>query len=180
MHVELPSWVHELAVPPTDASRDDRMRYVLALGRENVRREGGPFAAAIFNIDTGECVGKGVNLVQALNCSMLHAEVVAIIEAESCLHSYTLSGHGKFELYSSAEPCAMCLGAIPWSGVQRLICGARDEDVRAIGFDEGAKPDPWQDALRFRGIEVFDGVLRAEAVDLLTSYLRNGGTIYNG
>jgi tRNA(Arg) A34 adenosine deaminase TadA len=43
----------------------------------------------------------------------------------------------------STEPCALCLGAIPWSGIRRLVCGARDEDARSIGFDEGEKVPYW-------------------------------------
>jgi len=180
MQIELPSWVDSIPVPTLDASREERMRFVIALAHENVLKGGGPFASAIFNVDTGACVGKGVNLVQALHCSVLHAEIVALIEAESSLRSYSLSACGTFELYTSAEPCAMCLGAIPWSGVQRVVCAARDADVRAIGFDEGVKPQPWADVLRSRGIEVIVDVLRNEAIDVLTRYVQTGGTIYNG
>lgn len=180
MHIELPSWIDDVAIPAFNASREHRMRFVIELAKCNVRHGGGPFAAAIFDIESGECVGRGVNLVQALQCSMLHAEVVAIIEAERTVRSYSLSQNGAFELYSSAEPCAMCLGAIPWSGVRRVVCAARDEDVRAIGFDEGMKPQPWSEALTSRGIEVVVDVLRTEAVDVLASYISTGGIMYNG
>lgn len=74
----------------------------------------------------------------------------------------------------------MCLGAIPWSGVSRLVCGARDEDARRIGFDEGDKPSDWIGRLRKRGIEVVRDVSRTEAVSVLEEYARNGGIIYNG
>jgi tRNA(Arg) A34 adenosine deaminase TadA len=83
------------------------------------------------------------------------------------------------ELVSSTEPCAMCLGAIPWSGVRGLVCGARDEDARAAGFDEGTKPANWAKALDERGIEVVRDVLRDEAREVLRSYVSGGGTIYN-
>ena len=74
----------------------------------------------------------------------------------------------------------MCFGAIPWSGVRRLVCGARDEDARAIGFDEGPKLPDWVDALEARGIAVVHDVLRDEAVAILRHYQESGGIIYNG
>ena len=73
----------------------------------------------------------------------------------------------------------MCLGATPWSGVSTLIVGARDEDARAIGFDEGSKPDDWVAYLEGRGIGVQLDVLRDEAADVLREYMRTGGEIYN-
>ena len=73
----------------------------------------------------------------------------------------------------------MCLGAIPWSGVRGLVCGARDADARGIGFDEGAKPTDWVEALESRGIRVRQDVCRDEAVAVLREYAENGGPIYN-
>ena len=73
----------------------------------------------------------------------------------------------------------MCLGAIPWSGVRRVVCGARGEDACAIGFDEGAKPADWVAELTGRGIEVTRDVLRSEARAVLNHYHTTGGLIYN-
>ena len=73
----------------------------------------------------------------------------------------------------------MCFGAIPWSGVRRVLCGARASDAEAIGFDEGPKPKAWMAALRQRGITVIRDLCRAEAVTVLQQYKRNRGTIYN-
>jgi tRNA(Arg) A34 adenosine deaminase TadA len=73
----------------------------------------------------------------------------------------------------------MCLGAIPWSGVRSVICGARDQDARRIGFDEGSKPDRWVKSLENRGIRVFRDVLREEALAVLLDYHKRGGLIYN-
>ncbi|WP_217995186.1 hypothetical protein [Methylogaea oryzae] len=73
----------------------------------------------------------------------------------------------------------MCLGATLWSGVKSLLCGARDEDARAIGFDEGPKPADWADQLRRRGIAVTRDVMRDEACKVLQRYKNQGGTIYN-
>ena len=73
----------------------------------------------------------------------------------------------------------MCLGATPWSGVRHLVCAARDEDARAVGFDEGVKPTLWVGALEERGITVERDVLRQEAADVLREYADRGGEIYN-
>lgn len=73
----------------------------------------------------------------------------------------------------------MCLGASHWSGVRRVVCGAADSDAAAAGFDEGPKPDDWVAALRQRGIEVVEGLLRHEAAAVLAEYKLRGGEIYN-
>jgi tRNA(Arg) A34 adenosine deaminase TadA len=67
-----------------------------------------------------------VNVVVTHNCSILHAEMVAIALAQKKLGRYDISDEGKsdYELVASTELCAMCFGAIPWSGVTRLVCGA--------------------------------------------------------
>ena len=74
----------------------------------------------------------------------------------------------------------MCLGAIPWSGIRRLICGAPGRDACDIGFDEGVKVPDWTDTLESRGITVLQDVLRKEARDVLIKYKESGGLIYNG
>ncbi|MDZ7725356.1 MAG: hypothetical protein U5R06_21685 [candidate division KSB1 bacterium] len=94
--------------------------------------------------------------------------------------STDLSRHsGRLVLYSSAEPCLMCFGAVLWSGVRGLVYGAAKADVEAIGFDEGPKPADWIESLRERGVEVISGVLRDEAVRVLNTYARQNGVIYN-
>jgi tRNA(Arg) A34 adenosine deaminase TadA len=74
----------------------------------------------------------------------------------------------------------MCLGAIPWSGLRRLVCGARDEDARRLGFDEGAKPAGWIRSFQDRGIDVVRDVMRPEAREILKTYIDRGGPVYNG
>lgn len=157
------------------------MRFVIDLARRNIeRRTGGPFAAAIFETDGGRLVAAGVNLVEGSNCSIAHAEMLAIALAQQSIGHYDLARDGVMrELVTSTEPCAMCLGAIPWSGVQRVVCGARGEDACAVGFDEGAKPTDWIGALRSRGIEVVPDLLRRAAQAVLQDYRDSGGTIYN-
>jgi tRNA(Arg) A34 adenosine deaminase TadA len=73
----------------------------------------------------------------------------------------------------------MCFGAIHWSGILSLVCGARDEDARAIGFDEGPKLPDWVSALNDRGIRVTRDVLRGEATAVLKEYAAKGGILYN-
>jgi tRNA(Arg) A34 adenosine deaminase TadA len=152
------------------------------LSRLNVRNgTGGPFGAAIFERETGRLLAPGVNLVVGSGCSVFHAEMVAVMVAQKVLETFDLGSEGlpPYELVASTEPCAMCLGATPWSGVRHLVCGARDEDARAVGFDEGAKMAEWVGSLEDRGISVELGVLRDEAVAVLREYAALGGEIYN-
>jgi tRNA(Arg) A34 adenosine deaminase TadA len=86
----------------------------------------------------------------------------------------------RCELVTSTEPCAMCLGAVAWSGVRSVLCGAREEDARAVGFDEGPKPVDWKAALTDRGIKVTADVHCAEAAAVLRLYAAAGNPIYNG
>jgi tRNA(Arg) A34 adenosine deaminase TadA len=164
------------------ASVEGRMRFVIALANENVRRgTGGPFGAAVFNIASHELIAPGINCVLSSRCSVLHAEIVAIMLAQKKAGSYTLSREDlpQVELVTSIAPCAMCLGAIPWSGIKRLVCGGRDEDARAVGFDEGAKVDNWEKSLAVRGIETITDVCREEASAVLQKYRSQNGVIYN-
>ncbi len=184
LRLELPSW---LATRFDHAARQryprvgERMQLVLALCREQVTQgTGGPFAAGIFDRANGRLLAVGVNRVEPENCSLLHAEMVAILGAQQEVGQWNLSAaHRDCELVSSAAPCAMCLGAIPWAGLRSLVCAARDEDVRAIGFDEGCKPQPWTQGLIAAGIEVMEDVQRDAAADILRSYQAQGGGIYN-
>jgi tRNA(Arg) A34 adenosine deaminase TadA len=159
------------------------MRLAVKLSRLNIENEtGGPFGAAIFDTATHRLLAPGVNLVTGADCSVLHAEIVAIMVGQQVVGSYDLGfdREGGYELVSSCEPCAMCLGAIPWSGVRRLVCGARDDDARRIGLDEGAKPENWPRELEQRGITVSRDVCREAAAAVLDRYAAGGGAIYNG
>ena len=181
--IRLPDWINGLVAtsPEVFPNVEDRMRFVIALARQNVQHEtGGPFASAVFE-RSGRLIALGVNMVVSSNCSVLHAEIVALAFAQKALGRYDLSDGGRlhYDLVASAEPCAMCFGAVPWSGVRRLVCGARDEDARAIGFDEGPKLDDWVSALHNRGIVVVRDIFREEAAAVLREYVAAGGTIYN-
>lgn len=179
MIVTLPSWVADVT-PPTSRADDDVMRYVIDLARGNVEHgTGGPFACAIVS-ENGDILGVGVNLVEHTKCCVFHAEIVAIINASEHRDDWNLSNTCPATLYTSAEPCAMCMGAIPWSGVSRIVVAARDEDVRAIGFDEGVKPIDWIGVYHRREISVRCDVLREESIAVLRAYAERGGLLYNG
>jgi tRNA(Arg) A34 adenosine deaminase TadA len=180
--LRLPPWLGALAQQERRAfdSTESRMRFAIELARQNVeQRTGGPFGAAVFEAGSGKLVSVGVNLVEASNCSMAHAEMMAIALAQQAAGHCDLSAAGVYELATSTEPCAMCLGAIPWSGVRRVVCAAHGEDAAAIGFDEGAKPADWVGELQKRGIAVVRDVRRDEARDVLQQYAKAGGLIYN-
>lgn len=181
--LELPRWAQSLArqTEQTFDTVETRMRLAIELSRRNVEEgTGGPFGAAVFEADTGKLVAVGMNLVEPLRCSLAHAEMLALALAQQAVEHYDLSHEGTaYELVTSTEPCAMCLGAIPWSGVRRIICGAHGEDACAIGFDEGAKPADWVGELRKRGVEVVRDIMRQEAQAVLRQYAEAGGKIYN-
>jgi tRNA(Arg) A34 adenosine deaminase TadA len=175
--IPIPSWIDEIVASHGGGFPDDRARMQLAvrLSRENVERGGGPFGAAIFAGD--RVIAAGVNRVLDCQLSIAHAEIVAIMRAQTRMASQPTAA-GPLALVTSCEPCCQCFGALVWSGVTELVCGALTSDAEAVGFDEGPKPDNWPEALKLRGIAVRLGVLRDEAREVLNEYKRRGGTIY--
>jgi guanine deaminase len=107
------------------------MRRAIALALENVRAGGGPFAAVIAK--DGKIVAEGANRVTASNDPTAHAEVVAIREACRALGAFQLAG---CELYTTCEPCPMCLGAIYWARPARVFYAGNAADAAAAGFDD--------------------------------------------
>ena len=181
--LRLPDWVDEYLADRRGefATAEQRMRLAVELAELNHRRgTGGPFGAAIFEED-GRLVSVGVNLVVQSSCCFAHAEMVAIGIAQQRLGAYDLGEPDRppHELVTSTEPCAMCLGAIAWAGLRRLVCGARDSDAREVGFDEGSKLADWITALERRVIAVVRDVCRDDAREVLRRYAEEGGTIYN-
>lgn len=161
---------------------DDKMALAIELSRQNVLRgTGGPFGAAVYEVGSGALVAIGVNSVTRLNNSVLHAEVLALMLAEQRVGSYTLLAAGlpQHELFTSCDPCAMCLGAALWSGVRRIVTAADRTDATALRFDEGPVFPESYAYLEERGVEITRGVLRREAVAVLELYQRQGGSIYN-
>jgi guanine deaminase len=108
------------------------MERAIALATENVTSgRGGPFGAVIVRGD--EIVATGVNLVTASNDATAHAEVVAIRNACAALKSFQLSG---CEIYTSCEPCPMCLSAIYWARCEGIFYGNSATDAAVAGFDD--------------------------------------------
>lgn len=181
--IGLPDWIADVVDFDGEyATREQRMRLCIELARHNVVRErGGPFGAAVFELESGRVVGAGINRVVALNNSVLHAEIVAFMEAEARVGSYTLAAEHipAHELVTSCEPCAMCLGAALWSGVRRIVCGATRQDAAELRFDEGPVFPQSHRYLEERGVEIVQEVLRDEALAVFRLYLEQGGTIYN-
>ena len=108
------------------------MGRAIELSRVHMRAgEGGPFGAVI--VRDGQIVSEGYNDVIASNDPTAHAEVMAIRKAASRLGSFRLEG---CEIYTSCEPCPMCLGAIYWARIERIYFGNTAEDARELGFDD--------------------------------------------
>ena len=107
------------------------MREAIKLSAESVRSGGGPFGAVI--VRNGEIIARGENRVTVCNDPTAHAEVSAIREAAARLGTYDLSG---CEIYSSCEPCPMCLGAIYWARLDRLYYAGTRADAANVGFDD--------------------------------------------
>lgn len=108
------------------------MEKAIALALENIATsKGGPFGAVI--VKNNEIIAQGVNLVTATNDPTAHAEIVAIRNACTKLTSFQLKG---CTLYTTCEPCPMCLGAIYWSRCDAVFYGATKVDAAAVGFDD--------------------------------------------
>ncbi len=107
------------------------MKIAIELAEENVKNGGGPFGAVI--VKDGAIVGKGVNTVTSSNDPTAHAEVNAIRNACKNLSSFQLD---DCEIYSSCEPCPMCLGAIYWARPNKLYFAASKTDAANAGFDD--------------------------------------------
>jgi len=108
------------------------LKQAIDLAVENVRRDGGPFAALV--VKDGIVISTGTNQVTRTNDPTAHAEIVAIREACRVLGDFQLAG---CDIYASCEPCPMCLGAIYWARPARVFHAATHEDAAAAGFDDG-------------------------------------------
>jgi len=184
MHCQviLPEWLDSFVEEWPDALEtvEQRMRLAVELSAENVRHgTGGPFGAIVVEDQSNHLVSVGVNLVTTLELSIAHAEVVALSLAQSAISNWNLGEKVDVQLVTSCEPCAMCFGAVPWSGVTSLAWGARKEDAETAGFDEGDKPGNWVQTLENRGIQTQPDILREEAAAVLARYARKEGAIYH-
>ena len=108
------------------------MRRAIELAQQGIdRNDGGPFGAVV--VRDGEIIGEGCNQVTSTNDPTAHAEVVAIRNACRHLESFQLAG---CTIYTSCEPCPMCLGAIYWARPERLYFACTREDAAHIAFDD--------------------------------------------
>lgn len=181
----LPDWVadelHQL--PPVLPTLQERMAVVLRCSRLNFQaRTGGPFAAGVFERDTGRLVALGVNRVLASGCSSAHAEVMALSLAQKRLGTYDLGGPGlsAHQLVVNWRPCAMCYGALLWSGVRSLVIAGEGPELEQLtGFDEGPVHPRWRGELERRGIEVHADILREEAIAAFQEFSASRSFVYN-
>ncbi len=112
-------------------SKQNWMQRAIELSKENVNQGGGPFGAVI--VRNGKIVGEGVNRVTASNDPTAHAEVEAIRNACKNLQTFELA---DCEIYTSCEPCPMCLSAIYWSHISKIFYGNTKKDAADINFDD--------------------------------------------
>ena len=134
------------------------MQMAIELSIENVANGGGPFGAVI--VRDGEVIATGTNRVTANNDPTAHAEVSAIREACAKERSFKLHG---CTCYTSCEPCPMCLSALYWAGVSRIVYGNTKEDAKAINFDDSFIYDEIAKPYALRSIPC-ENLMREEAL----------------
>jgi tRNA(Arg) A34 adenosine deaminase TadA len=181
----LPDWALAALndLPPNLPTLEERMAAVIEFARQNFLHDtGGPFAAGVFERDSGKLVVIGVNRVVPSNCSSAHAEVMALSLAQHLLRTYDLGGPSMpaHQLVVNWRPCAMCYGAVLWSGIRSLvIAGSGPELEQITGFDEGPIHPQWRQELQNRGIEFIENVLREEALAVYREFAAAGRLVYN-
>ncbi|MCW4454119.1 nucleoside deaminase [Flavobacterium sp. MXW15] len=181
VHLTLPVWIHD-AVDPGTAYAGDEAKVALAieLSRLNVEAAtGGPFGAVVFGPDD-RVIAAAVNRVVPHTTSLAHAENMAYMLAQQRLQTPRLNDVlSPVTLATSSQPCCQCYGATIWAGIDRLLIGARAEDVMELTeFDEGPLPADWVGELEKRGIEVVRDLHRDAARAVLRHYGQNDGARY--
>jgi len=185
LSIDLPDWTiparHDL--PACMPTLEERMAAVIKFSRLNFEHKtGGPFAAGVFERNSGRLVTMAVNCVVPFHCSSAHAEIMALSLAQQQLGTYDLGGPGlqNHQLAVNCRPCAMCYGALLWSGIRSLVVAADGPEMEEItGFDEGPLPTQWQQELEKRGIEVVTDILRPEAIGVFRDFAASQPLIYN-
>lgn len=136
----------------------------------------GPFEAAIYDRN-GTRIATATNSVELNNCSHNHAEMNVIRIVEEKFGTWNLAPQ-NLVLYTTSEPCMMCMGGILWSGIRKVVYGVPSDRVEAItGFDEGFKPD-WKNEFVQRGIEVVGPIAVEEGEAVHREYVRRGNKVY--
>ena len=186
VHLTLPAWVHEAVdTARVYVSDEDKVLLAISLSRQNIAAAtGGPFGAAVFGPDD-RIIAVGVNRVLTQSCSLAHAETMAYMLAQLRTQRARLNldeagqALGPITLATSAQPCCQCYGATFWAGIDRLLIGARSEDVEALTeCDEGPLPVDWAGELERRSIQVVRDVHRDAAREVLKAYGELGGARY--
>jgi tRNA(Arg) A34 adenosine deaminase TadA len=143
----------------------DFMRRAIALALENVRTaNGGPFAALV--VKDGRAIAQGTNRVTSSNDPTAHAEIIAIREACRSLRDFQLTG---CDLYTTCEPCPMCLGAIYWARPARIFYAGTAADAAAAGFDDSFIYDELKLAPAGRRIPTAQ-ILREESLAIFAAW----------
>lgn len=141
------------------------MDQAIALALENIHNGGGPFAALV--VRDGSVIATGANRVTATNDPTAHAEIVAIREACRKLGTFQLD---NCEIYTTCEPCPMCLGAIYWARPERIFFAATASDAAAAGFDDAFIYDEIQTPPNERRIPMTE-MGRSEALAIFQAWL---------
>jgi guanine deaminase len=148
------------------------MEKAIALATENVTSgRGGPFGALV--VRGGEIVASGTNLVTATNDPTAHGEIVAIRNACTVLRTFQLHG---CEIYSSCEPCPMCLAAIYWARCDAIFYGGRAADAAAAGFDDAFLYEEMNRPIDQRTIPAVN-LLRKKAISSFDAWRARAGRI---
>jgi guanine deaminase len=148
------------------------MQRAIELSIQNVRTgKGGPFAAMV--VRGGDIVGTGVNRVTSANDPTAHAEVIAIREACQRLATFQLSG---CDLYTTCEPCPMCLGAIYWARLDSIFYGNTRDDAARIGFDDALIYGQVCGPLEHRKIPMRP-LMREQALEAFREWERSGSKV---
>lgn len=143
------------------------MREAIRLSRENVRDgKGGPFGCVV--VKEGAVIARGTNLVTSTNDPTAHAEVTAVREACRTLGTFQLTG---CDVYTSCEPCPMCLGALYWARPDRIFFANGRQDAAAAGFDDLFIYDELPKAPAARRIPTVQ-MLREEALEVFREWER--------
>jgi guanine deaminase len=148
------------------ADKKDFMAIAIQLAAENLNhKRGGPFGAVV--VRNGKIIGQGVNTVISDNDPTAHAEVNAIRDA--CKHLNNFQLH-NCEIYSSCEPCPMCLGAIYWARPSKIYYGAGKQDANHAGFDDASIYQEFAIPYETRKIPVHQ-MMREEAIEVFKKWI---------
>lgn len=148
-----------------ETSPEAFMREAIKLSRENMHlHNGGPFGAVV--VRDGKIIGRGANRVTSTNDPTAHAEVMAIRQACTAINNFSLAG---CEIFSSCEPCPMCLSAIYWARIEKIYYANTQKDAAGIDFDDAFLYEQIALPMQSRSIPVVS-LLRSEALPVFEEW----------